>query len=54
MVKGQKFKAPKNPKTELKYGNTIAIIVVDMTYAVRKHSLRRFHLNPGNSGRLMV
>ena len=43
IVKGQKVTAPNSPKTELKYGKSIAIPVVDTMYAVRKHSLRRFN-----------
>ena len=54
MVKGQNFKAPNSPKTESKYGKSIAIPVVDITYAIRKHSLRRFNWKPGNSGSLKM
>ena len=43
IVKGQKVTAPNSPKTELKYGKSIAIPVVDTMYAVRKHSLRKFN-----------
>lgn len=40
---GQKFNAPNTPRTSLKYGNDIAIPVVDTTYSVLKHSLKGFN-----------
>jgi hypothetical protein len=38
----------------LKYGKTIAMAVVDATYAVRKHSRKRLKWRGGNNGSLKV